>query len=188
MAEAVSALWGREDGARVQVRDGGLRGMVTIRADLSDEAVQRTVGEVAGVHLPERGRASMKGERALLWMSPDELLLVAPYGAGGGLVSALGEKLEGVHHLAADVSDARAVIEVEGPGVRDVLAKLAPVDLSRGAFPVGAFRRTRLGQVAAAFWLETDERAQVICFRSVAEYVFGLLAASAKDGEVGFYG
>ena len=58
------------------------------------------------------------------------------------------------------------------------LATLAP----------GEVRRTRLAQVADAFWLEDAENAQIICFRSVADYVFGVLQMSARKGsEVGVF-
>jgi sarcosine oxidase subunit gamma len=36
-----------------------------------------------------------------------------------------------------------------------------------------------LQQVAAALWFETQTEARVICFRSVARYVFDLMAVSA---------
>ena len=68
-----------------------------------------------------------------------------------------------------------------------MIAKLAPVDLHPDQFAAGDFRRTRLGQVAAAFWMRDDDTLQIICFRSVAGYTFDLLAASAKAGPVGFF-
>ena len=185
MAETVSPLAGRETSAFVTVRDGGPVGMVTLRGDLSSEPFQKAVGEVAGVFLPERGRISIEGDRALAWMSPDELLLLTPDAQGA--VAVLSNALAGQHFMAVEVSDARAFIVLEGAGVRDVLAKLAPVDLHPDAFAVGQFRRSHLGQVAAAFWLSAEDRAHVICFRSVAEYMFDLLSQSARDGAVGLY-
>ena len=87
-----------------------------------------------------------------------------------------------------NVSDARAVFRIKGPNTREVLAKLAPVDLSPQAFGPGMIRRTRLAQVPAAFWMEDTDTAQLVCFRSVAQYVFDLLKTAAQPGsEVGFY-
>ena len=169
-----------------KVRECGATGMVTIRGDLSAEPVQRAVGEVAGVHLPGTRQAST-GACSLLWMSPDELLLLCDRDEAGNVAARLGEALAGVHHLAADISDARVMLALEGEGVRDTLAKLAPVDLAPEAFPVGAFRRTRLGQVAAAFWLVSETEARVICFRSVAAYMTRLLERSAEDPRPGLY-
>ena len=95
---------------------------------------------------------------------------------------------EDTHTTAVDVSGARAVFRVEGPHAREVLAKLAPVDLAPGQFTSGMFRRTRMGQVPAAFWLREDGAFEVICFRSVAQYMFDLLSVAAQPGsEVGHF-
>jgi len=84
------------------------------------------------------------------------------------------------------VSDARASFRLEGQHAREVLAKLCPVDLALDAFVEGMFRRTRMAQVPAAFWLCEDEAFQIVCFRSQARYVFDLLCVAAQPGsEVG---
>jgi sarcosine oxidase, subunit gamma len=61
----------------------------------------------------------------------------------------------------------------------EVLMKLAPVDLA--AMVPGELRRTRVAQVAAAFWA-ADGGYTVVCFRSVAGYVMGLLTHAAQPG------
>ena len=94
----------------------------------------------------------------------------------------MGEALGKTHHLVANVSDARAVFRIEGADVRQVMSKLAPVNVAEAAFPVGMFRRSRLAQAPAAFWLSDAETAHVICFRSQAEYVFGLLSRAGMKG------
>ncbi|MFW5881638.1 MAG: sarcosine oxidase subunit gamma, partial [Roseicyclus sp.] len=98
------------------------------------------------------------------------------------------EALSESHHLALNVSDARATFAVEGPAgaLRDTLAKITPADM--GALGLAEMRRTRLQQVPAAIWFASETEARVICFRSVARYVFDLLALSAREGgEVGFH-
>ena len=90
--------------------------------------------------------------------------------------------LEGEHALVVDVSDARASFIVRGRAARDVMAKLAPVDLAPGQFEPGMFRRTRLAQVPVAFWMPTPEMFQLVCFRSHAVYVRDLLETAAAPG------
>lgn len=185
MSEPVSVLGGRVVPGAVSVADAGLVGMVTLRGELG--AVAAAVREVVGVEMPGVNHIALNGARGAVWMSPDELLLLVPYGEAGEAVAALDAALAGVHHLAVDVSDGRAVIRLEGRGVREVLGKLTPADLTPAAFGPGQVRRSRLGQVAAAFWCESEERWTVVCFRSVGDYAFKLLAQSAADGAVGFY-
>jgi sarcosine oxidase subunit gamma len=92
------------------------------------------------------------------------------------------------HHLAVNVSDARAMFSLTGEAgpLKDVLAKVTPADMA--ALAPGEMRRTRLQQVPAAIWFESGTEARVVCFRSVARYVFDVLALSAKDGgAVGYH-
>jgi sarcosine oxidase subunit gamma len=114
-------------------------------------------------------------------MSPDELMLFVPLADIRLRLQALGAGLAGVHHLALDVSDARAVFRVEGPAARRVIAAGAPVDLAPEAFWPGDFRRTRLGEVAAAIWMRDPAAIELMCFRSVADFVADWLAQAARD-------
>ena len=188
MSDAVSALGGRTFAGFVTVEEIGPTGMISLRGDLADPAMAKAVKAAVGLGLPgPRGMVSADG-RAAGWMSPDELLLVLTYDEVPKALAALEKALKATHHLAADVSDARAVFRIRGAGVRDVLAKLTPTDLSPAAFTTGMLRRTRLAQVAAAFWISGEDEFTIVSFRSVAEYVFGLLEISAtKGGEVGLH-
>jgi len=157
-----------------------LRGMVTLRADLLDPAVASAVKAAVGSDMPEIRKAT----ETALWMSPDELLLLTPYGEAGAAVAKLTEALSGVHHLAVDVSDARTMFKLEGDAAREVLAKGAPVDLARDQFGKGDLRRTRISHIAAAFWQSGDEpdMFEIICFRSYATYLWEWLEESSREG------
>jgi sarcosine oxidase subunit gamma len=168
------------------VRDMGAVGMVTLRGDLSDARLQAVVTEVTGAAVPGPGRAHVTEMTGAAWMSPDEVLLVVPYARAAEVAARVAQALEGTHHLAVNVSDARSVFAIEGPGAAEVLAKLAPVDLHPATFGTGHFRRSRLGQIAAAFWRE-EGRFVVVCFRSVGDYTLRLLETSVADGPVGVF-
>ena len=184
MSNAVSALQGKVAPGDVTVTENGLRGMIILRGDLGDRKLQKICKKLTGVAVPETGKADVAGDSGMCWMSPDEVLLLVPYADAPEVVGKLDAGLAGTHYLAENVSDARALISVDGPFAREVIAKLAPVDLHPDAFVPGDFRRTHVGQVAAAFWMTKDGGFDVICFRSVAGYVFDLLAASADAGPV----
>lgn len=185
MSEPVSALDGAGFSAVIEVADGGCPGMVTLRADLALPEVATALKAATGCALPARRGVSFgAGAARALWFSPDELLLLTAPGAAGEVVAALGAALAGRHHLVADVSDARALFILRGQGVGAVLAKGAPVDLAPGAIGPGEVRRTRLGQVAVAFWWEGPEEARLLCFRSVAGHVFTWLSTAAAEGSL----
>lgn len=184
MSDPVTALNGAASEGSVRVEDAGLQGMITLRGDLAEL-------KKAGVDVPAQGTASGSLGEGSLWMSPDELLVLCAYEEAEAKTIGLSTLLKGKHHLAANVSDARAVFRLTGEGaaIREVLAKLSPADLRTSALPVGTVRRTRMAQVPAAFWFASEGEAVVICFRSVADYVFGLLGkVSGEGGEVGHFG
>lgn len=181
MSEPVSALGGASFAGRVTGVDAGPCGMVTLRGDLAAPGIAAALRDVTGLAVPERRRVTRAGDHSALWMSPDELLILLPHGKARAAEQALGAALAGTHHLAVEVSDARALLRLQGPdaALREVLAKLAPVDMD--LFTLGEVRRTRLGQIACAFWMPDPGVVHLICFRSVARYAFDLLAASAQD-------
>jgi sarcosine oxidase subunit gamma len=112
---------------------------------------------------------------------------LVPYDAVDSALTSLHKALAKQHFMAENVSDARAVFRIFGPKSREVLAKLCPVDLSTEAFQPGTIRRSRMAQIPAAIWMTDAQTLQVICFRSVADYAFGVLKVAAMPGsEVGY--
>ncbi len=159
-------------------------GMVTLRGDFADPAFAAIVTETVGMAPPTQRQIIHSDAISIGWMSPDELLILCPYEQADSLVAALSSALQTQFALVVNVSDARAMFAVEGSFAREVLAKLAPVDLAPVAFQTGELRRTRMAQVAAAFWMESVDSFRVICFRSVAQYLNDILTKSARAGSI----
>lgn len=178
MSEPVSALGGASFQGFATIREIGPFGMITLRAK-GVKALDKAVKAVTGTKLPAQRRIEMNGDKACGWMSPDEYLLIVPYAEVADALAKLAKSLAGEHHLAVDVSDARAIFRIEGDRASDVLRKLSPVDFDTLA--PGELRRTRAAQVAAAMWA-SGGGFTLVCFRSVAAYVMGLLSHSAQPG------
>lgn len=186
MSEARSALAGASFEGIAKVQEAGLVGMISFRGDLGNAKVKAAVKAVAGAAIPKQRGVALAGETGVAWMSPDELLILVPHAEADAAVGKLNEALKGQHFMAENVSDARAVFTVTGAHAREVIGKLAPVDMSR--FAEGEIRRTRFAQVAAAFWMHEPDAFTVVCFRSGAEYMFETLSVAAQAGsEVGVY-
>ncbi|MEM6890522.1 MAG: sarcosine oxidase subunit gamma family protein [Pseudomonadota bacterium] len=183
MSEATSALGGAGfDAGIATVAEAPLQGMITLRGDLSASAFATALSGVTGLSLPAPRRTVSREAQSLCWMSPDEVLFLCPYADRHAQVAALEAALEGQHALVANVSEARAVFTLQGAHARDVLAKLCPVDLAPASFGAGDFRRTRLAQSAAAFWMPSDNAFHIVCFRSHARYIFDVLCVAAQPG------
>lgn len=182
MSEATSALNGASYDGIARVQEMGLQGMITLRGDLGSAAVKKAATKAAGVTMPATNMAVSDENGAICWMSPDELLVLCAHDKAEANVAAMTKTLGKAHSLAVNVSDARAMFRVSGPLAREVMAKLCPVDFAPGNFTPDMFRRSRLAQVPAAFWMRDEDSFDVICFRSVADYVFGALKMAAQPG------
>lgn len=183
MSDPVSALQGARFDGFATVREIGPLGMITLRARPGTKGLDKAVKAAVGLGLPAARRMVWDGPadagRGCGWMSPDEYLLILPPGEVGAAMAALEAGLKGTPVLIADVSDARCVFRIEGEKADQVLRKLTPADLDMLA--PGELRRSRVAQVAAAFWAG-EGGYTLVAFRSVAGYVMGILTHSAQPG------
>ncbi len=180
----VSALNGASYTGFARVREIGPLGMISLRAKADVAGLDKAIKAATGCARPDQRQIAHNGDRSAGWMSPDEYLLVMPYGDTSKAIAAIETALAGQHFLAVCVSDARAVFQIDGPkdsgAAEAVLSKLSPVDLDN--MGETELRRTRTAQVAAAFWRTGADGFTLVCFRSVAAYVMGLLTHSAMPG------
>ncbi|MFC3180008.1 sarcosine oxidase subunit gamma [Cypionkella sinensis] len=179
MSNAVSALGHASFDGFAKVREIGPLGMISLRAKPDVPGLADAIMAAVGTSVPAMRQIETAGERAAGWMSPDEYLLILPYGETDAALAKIASVLKGQHHLAVTLSDARAVFRIEGAKADQVLSKLSPVDFA--TLGPKELRRTRAAQVAAAFWRDGDGFS-LVCFRSVAAYVMGLLSHSAMPG------
>ena len=153
--------------------------MISFRARKFDKSLKDDIKRVALCDFPADHRITLGNEVAIAWMAPDEILLFCPAARRDTLIGSLKAASDGADVMVTDVSDARCHFELTGPNVREVLARLSPADVSPGTLPVGTFRRSRVGQVAAAFWLSDETTLNLIAYRSVADYIADILGFAA---------
>ncbi|MFE3835475.1 sarcosine oxidase subunit gamma [Pseudogemmobacter sonorensis] len=175
----VTPLAGAEFHGFARVREAPAQGMITLRARPGAAGLEAAVMAVTGGPLPAARQIVTTEGRSVGWMGPDEFLLLLPRDEVGPALRVIADAMAGAHHLAVDVSDARALLRIEGPRADQVLRKLTPADLD--ALAPGELRRSRLAQVAAAFWA-AEGGFTLVCFRSVAGYVMDVLTHSAQPG------
>ncbi len=187
MSNAVSILNGATFNGAVKITEAGLRGMITLRGDLDSATLKTAILGAVGLGIPAQRKVNHGPMGGVAWMSPDEVLLLVDYDKADAITADIATALSGEHHMVVNVSDARAVFLIAGQGDREVLAKGAPVDLSPDAFGVGDLRRTRIGQLAAAFWMVDDETFELVCFRSVGAFMFDWLSTAAREGSLPEY-
>ena len=125
-----------------------------------------------GLALPEAAcRATAEGERAALWLGPDEQLLMAPAGDTGRLQQELDSALQGLAHSLVDVSQRQVGLAVNGRRARDLLASGCPLDLHPESFPVDMCVRTLFAKAEVVLWRRGAEEYHLEVARSFAGYV-----------------
>lgn len=90
------------------------------------------VAGALGIDLPAPGHAASGGEARALWLGPDRWMLLAV--DGFDLMAKLDAAAGPVGGVVVDQSHGRAILRLDGPAVRDVLAKGTGVDLHPHAF------------------------------------------------------
>ncbi|WP_179379988.1 sarcosine oxidase subunit gamma [Jannaschia marina] len=152
-------------------------GMIALRGEMG--SLGRAVEAVTDCAPPEQRMSTRSGDVTVMWMAPDEMLIVCDHGAAGALAQKLTAQLSDVFATVVEVSDARQVFDLTGADVEALLSKLMPVDFDRlGATEV---RRTRMAQVPAALWRHSGGY-HVMCFRSVAGYAMRLMEDARPVG------
>lgn len=182
-AESPLALVEAPQGLSVSIREIAGRGMIDLRGLATDADFIAAAGEAFGISLPLVPRTSISwGDIKILWLSPDQWLILCPHAKVADLLATLDNALQGIHSLCVDVSDMRAVIRIEGEGAREVLMKGAAIDLLGPEYPQGTIRRARYAEIGALIHIVEDDIIDLYVFRSYAQYAWDHLLATAKEG------
>jgi sarcosine oxidase subunit gamma len=122
------------------------------------EALSEALVQAHGLIWPAPGRMTGAEDGRLIWFAREMALLIGPDP----------DPSLAAHAALTDQSDAWAVLQLAGPGVRDVLARLCPLDLRAQVFVPGHTARTALGHMTASVSALEEDLFWVMVFRSMA--------------------
>lgn len=192
-----SPLAGHLPAGRHGRADGAPGVTLAERADLAAASVALRAGQAAaladalrqgfGLALPPRPGCSSAGTCELVWTSPGQWLALDSAREGlarFGFAHDLAARLGGAASVT-DLTGARAVLRLSGPAVRDMLAKLVPIDLDEAAFPPGAAALTLAAHVGVTLWRAPESGGAwgLACYRSFGESLaHEVLQAAAEFG------
>jgi sarcosine oxidase subunit gamma len=159
-------------------------GMIDVRGNAKDGAFRAAFRKVLGCDVPTDPRTSVAAsDNAVLWLSTDQWLALVPRRRVKDVASELRSALRDMHALAIDLSDARTIIRLEGAGVREILMKGTPVDLTLADLGPGSVRRLRFGDIAAMVHIRRLEPdvIDLFVFRSYGRFAWEWLDATAGE-------
>ena len=133
-----------------------------------------------GIVLPDGPRRVTRGRVAFAGVGPDQWIASADGSDAVGFAARVRARI-GPFAAVADQSDARLVLRVSGPRVRDVLAKGVPVDLHPRAFRPGDVACTVVGYINTQIDMLDESTYQLAASRSMAGSFWSWLAAAAAE-------
>lgn len=171
------------DNTSISIREISERGMIDLRGSTIDKKFMAAAKSALGVELPKAPRTSTTfGDVQVLWLSTDQWLVLTGRARVTALLVDLGKALGTIHSLAVDVSDMRAIIRLEGEGVRETLMKGSTLDLISEDYAPGTVRRMRFAEIAALLHVVEQNMIDIYVFRSYADYAWEFLVKAARMG------
>ncbi|WP_435103086.1 sarcosine oxidase subunit gamma [Arhodomonas sp. AD133] len=157
-------------------------GMLNLRGPAQQSGFTDAVAQIAGTPLAVVPNTFTRtGPLTLLWLGPDEWLLVAdPDNAAPR--EALAEALHGQRAAITAADCSYAGIELTGPDATALLARGTPVDLHPSRFAPGSCAQTRLAKATVILW-RTDEALRMLVRRSMAGYLWRWLEVVSERVE-----
>ena len=167
----------------LRMREIALTTQINLRIDAESPAAER-IGTSLGVLLPTQpGTVAASGDLAVLWLGPDEWLILGPQDAAEHVQATVREALGADFGAVTDVSAQRTIVEISGPRACDVLAKGCALDLHPRSFGPGQCAQTLLAraQVVLVCRDVSAPRYWLMVRSSFAGYLADWLADAAAE-------
>ena len=175
-------------GVGVQLSERASMGHVNLRGEPFDEAFLKTAEDVLGVGLPlEPNTVAESPDVTVLWLGPNEWLLLTSPDKQYEIVGALRNSLDNLFTAISDVSGGQTIINVRGPHARDVLSKSCTLDLHPRVFGPLQCAQTNIAKATATIQqLDEAPSYDIIVRRSFADYLARWLKDAAREYGIAF--
>jgi len=187
MAERRSALadslkpgtYGVAGAPGIDIRE--LRPLSAVQVAAFDaERAASAIGEALGTSAPsERNGVAVGGDSTVLWIGPGRWIVIEP--ESRDLAVLLAQHCPRDVASVTDLGHARTALRIEGPKVRDLLAKLSTLDFDPAAFPQGTCAQTQFGHVGVLLYCQAHDGFDVFLPRSFAVSAFESILDAALE-------
>jgi sarcosine oxidase subunit gamma len=144
------------------------------------DALLSAVETAYGVALPTRPRRVTKGSVTFAGTGPDQWIASAEGAEAQNFAARVRGRI-GLFAAVSDQTDARLVLRLSGPKVRDVLAKGVPLNLHPKVFKPGDVATTLVAYIGVQLDRLDDATFQLTAPRSMAGSFWSWLSASAAE-------
>ena len=171
-----------------------LLGYVNLRGNPNEQRFLKAVEKTLGVNLPLKpNTGSVANTVSVLWLAPDEWLLITPSDQETQLVQTLGDSLGQIPTSVTDITGSQTLLKLSGQSALKLIAKGCSVDLHPRVFGPGQCAQTILAKVPIVIWRPDDTPTYNIVVRRTyadhlarwledAGYEYGLALLPASSG------
>ena len=183
----LAARAGEGGSAGVWLGERRFPAMLNLRGDPANAEFMAAAEAALGAALPVKANTvAGAGDVKILWLGPDEWLVLGPSGNDARMEKKLTEAVGSHGGYVTDVGESRAVIVVSGTKARDVLAKGCPLDLHSGVFGASSCAQSLVGGVSVAIYRADTgpadpPRFELIVVRSFADFLWRFLEDAAQE-------
>ena len=153
------------------------RGKITIREVSTDLVNLRGAPQNSDIDLPASNQFVQSGERRVVWLAPDEWLIMAEPSGAKRIITALDSDAS----PATEISNAMGVLDISGKSCRVLLAKYCAIDLDPAIFTAGVAAQTLCGHANVILLARGDENLTLIGRSSFLPYLVALLMDGGRE-------
>jgi sarcosine oxidase subunit gamma len=165
----------------VILREAKLLGHLNLRGDANNPDFLKGVKNALDLDLPLAPCSSAQNaETTIMWLSPDEWLIIIEGGTEAAIEDKLRQSLTG-HFAVSDISGAQTMLEISGKDCLQLLQKSIGYDLHLDSFPMNKVIGTALAKSSAHIRRTGEYNFQLIIRRSFADYIWLWLQQSSKE-------
>ena len=129
----------------------------------------------------EAGRTAGDDAATIIWLGPDERLLLSWREDAATLVARLAAALAGHAHSLVDVTQRQVALRLAAPFAADLLNCGCPLDLDPARFPVGSGTRTLFNKTDIVLWRRATDDFHIEVWRSFEDYLVRWMSEAAQD-------
>ena len=153
-------------------------GHIDLRGDPNDQAFLDAVRHCTGLTLPASPNTRTgNDEMAIVWLSPDQWMLLVAQGTEKGLEEALRSGLNS-HITVTDISSGQTVLSLSGSLAETVIRKSCPYDV--GSLSAERCTQTIFAKTQVLLWRQAENEFQLVVRRSFADYLYQWLMDACR--------
>jgi len=131
----------------------------------------KAIKSVTKLEIPNTLQAESNKNYTMIWIGPDEFLLLVPEFSEADVEEKLRKKMEG-HYAIANVSGGQTLLELSGERAETILKKSTVYDVHESNFPVAKAVTTKFAKSQVIIIRTGAESFQLVVRRSFSDYIW----------------